>query len=319
MGESQELDRLVKERSITLIHAHFADAGARLARYARRRGLPLIVTLHGSDVLRRPGSSPRDLLTRVLWRRLMRSAELFLPVSDHLARKAEERGFPREKLRRHHLGIPIFRDPGPARDTDSPPTILFIGRIVEKKGLTYLLDACRILATSGHDFQLRVIGEGPLLEQCREKARVIGERVAFLGKVPPERVRDELASAQIVCMPSIEASDGDNEGLPIVSLEAQAASRPVVAFDQGPVPESIEDGVTGLLAKDRSPEDLASCLSRLLHDPELCRRMGEKGRGNVEANFDIERQARLLEGIYQEVLARRRKSCVSMDARGQSK
>ena len=253
--------------------------------------MPLLVTLHGSDVLRRPGVTARDFVTRFLWRRLMRATDLFLPVSDHLARKAEERGFPPAKLRRHYLGIPLFAHGPASLDGDHAPTILFIGRIVEKKGLPYLIDACQILARTGHDFKLKVIGDGPLLERCRAKARFIEDRVSFLGRVPPELVREELSAAQIVCMPSIEASDGDNEGLPIVSLEAQAAGLPIVAFDQGPVPECVEAGVTGLLAKDRSAEDLASCLGRLLHDPELCRRMGAKGRRNVEARFDIERQS----------------------------
>ncbi len=135
MGKSGELNRLVEARGITLIHAHFADAGARLAEYARRRGLPLIVTLHGSDVLRRPGITARDLVTRFLWRRLMRATDLFLPVSDHLERKAKERGFPPAKLRRHYLGIPLFARDDAHLDGDGSPTILFIGRIVEKKGL----------------------------------------------------------------------------------------------------------------------------------------------------------------------------------------
>jgi glycosyltransferase involved in cell wall biosynthesis len=318
MGKSEALDRLVETRGITLIHAHFADAGARLAEYASRRGLPLIVTLHGSDVLRRPGVTARDFVTRFLWRRLMRATDLFLPVSDHLARKAKERGFPPAKLRRHYLGIPLFAHADVDLDGDNAPTILFIGRIVEKKGLPYLLDAARILARTGHDFKLKIIGDGPLIEECRAKARLVEDRVSFLGRVSPARVREELSAAQIVCVPSIEAEDGDNEGLPIVSLEAQAAGLPIVAFDQGPVPECVTAGVTGLLAKDRSAEDLASCLSRLLHDPELCRRMGAEGRRNVEAHFDIERQSEMLEEIYEEVLATRVKSCAAGEARGQS-
>ena len=106
-------------------------------------------------------------------------------------------------------------------------------------------------------------------------------------------------------MPSIEAEDGNNEGLPIVSLEAQAAELPVVAFDQGPVPEAIRADVTGLLARDRSAEDLAACLERLLRDPQLRQSMGEQGRRHVETNFDIARQSRVLEDIYERVLAGR--------------
>jgi glycosyltransferase involved in cell wall biosynthesis len=304
MGISPELDRLVQIHGIRLIHAHFADAGARLARYASRRRLPLIVTLHGADVLRRSRGTAGDFINRLLWPGLMRAADLFLPVSDHLARKAAERGFPSAKLRRHYLGIPLFPVAERSEKNVAPPTILFIGRLVEKKGLPYLLEACRILVRRGLDFHLKIIGDGPLLEQCRADAAPLHERVTFLGRLAPERVRDELAAAQIACMPSIEATDGDNEGLPIVSLEAQAAGLPIVAFDQGPVPECVHANSTGLLAKDRSAEDLASCLERLLRNPELCRRMGDAGRRHVEEHFDIKRQSKELEKIYNEVLAR---------------
>lgn len=307
-GISPELDRLVEQHGVALIHAHFADAGARLARYATRRGLPLVVTLHGADVLRRRGRSAGELVTRLLWRRMMRSTDLFLPVSDHLAEKAEARGFPRAKLRRHYLGIPLHAASRVSVMSGVAPAILFIGRLVEKKGLSYLIDACRLLARRGRDFRLRIIGDGPLLDACRAQAELLGPRVAFLGRLPPEKVRDELRAAQILCMPSIEAADGDNEGLPIVSLEAQAARLPIVAFDQGPVPEAVRANGTALLARDRSPEDLALCLERLVRDPELRRRLGRQGRLHVEQHFDIERQAGELEKIYDEVLARRAES-----------
>ena len=301
-GRSASLDRLVESRKVVLIHAHFADAGARLAKYARRKGLPLVVTLHGSDVLRRPGWSVRGLVTRLLWRDLTRCADLFLPVSDHIARKAIARGLPPAKLHRHYLGIPL-RPVNTRRLVGDAATIIFVGRMVEKKGLRYLLEACSILAHRGHPFHVRIIGDGPLLEQCRIQAEELGESITFVGRASPDCVRQELAAAQILCMPSTEARDGDNEGLPIVALEAQAAKVPIVAFDQGPLRECVEQDVTGLLAKDRSSEDLAECLARLLHDPDLRRRMGIAGRRNVEARFDIKRQSKQLEDIYEQLLA----------------
>ena len=301
-GISPAMDRIVEAHGIKLIHAHFADAGARLARYAARRKLPLLVTLHGADVLRRPEGTKTTLINRLLWPRLMRSAALFLPVSDYLRERAAKRGFPAAKLRRHYLGIPLF-PPFLRRTTTASPTILFIGRMVEKKGLPYLFEAAMHLASADCDFRLRIVGDGPLFARSRRRAQFLDGRVTFLGRLPPESVREELRQADIVCMPSMEAEDGDNEGLPIVALEAQAAGLPIVAFDQGPVPECVISGSTGLLARERSAEDLAECLERLLRNPELRRKMGREGRRNVEANFDIERQSESLEQIYEDVLA----------------
>lgn len=304
-GISPALDKLVKDHDVQLIHAHFADGGARVANYARRCGLPLVVTLHGSDVLRHPRKSARALLNFYLWRDLMRSTDLFLPVSNHIARAAAARGFPAAKLRLHYLGIPIGPRVERTANNEAAPIILFVGRMAEKKGLPYLIEACHILAGRGRNFRLKVIGDGPMLEKCRAEAKLLAKKVAFLGRLAPERVQKELAVASIFCMPSVEAKDGDNEGLPIVSLEAQAAALPVVAFDQGPVPEAVGADVTGLLAKNGSSEDLADCLERLLLDPKLRRRLGEQGRRNVEKNFNIESQSRLLEETYDSVLAQR--------------
>ena len=122
------------------------------------------------------------------------------------------------------------------------PNILFVGRLVEKKGLTYLLQACRRLADEGCRFTLTIIGEGPLAAELRQEAEGIQTTVRFLGARSASQVWEELTTSDIFCMPSTEAADGDNEGLPIVCLEAQAAGIPVVAFAQGPVPEAVVGG-----------------------------------------------------------------------------
>jgi colanic acid/amylovoran biosynthesis glycosyltransferase len=304
-GISPAMDRLVKEHGVTAIHAHFADAGARIVRYAKRRGLPLFVTLHGADVLRRPRRSIRRFVSDLLRAEMMRSTDLFLPVSDYLTEEAVDRGFPPERVHRHYLGIPLFpRLTGATSRAGTTPTILFVGRLVEKKGLSFLIRACELLARRGCDFQLRVVGNGPLLERHRAEAARVGQQVEFTGALPPDQVRQALQAADIFCMPSVEARDGDNEGLGLVCLEAQAAGLPVIAFDQGAIPEAIEAGRTGLLARDRSVDDLAACLERLLLDLALRRRMGEEGRRNVERRFDIDQQTKQLEDIYDRVLSR---------------
>ena len=135
-------------------------------------------------------------------------------------------------------------------------------------------------------------------------AKRINVNAIFLGKQPRERVKEEMARARVLCMPSIRASSGDNEGLPIVALEAQASGCPVVAFDQGPIPAAISNGVTGLLARDRDVGDLASCIQRLLNDELLSREMSIAGPPFIARNFDIFNQTVSLEEIYTEILDR---------------
>jgi glycosyltransferase involved in cell wall biosynthesis len=301
-GFSPFLDRIVLNRDVVAIHAHFADAGMRIARYARRRKLPLIVTLHGADVLRRRQESiPARLFYAYLRREMLRSTTLFLAVSDFIKEAALKAGYPADRLRRQPLGIPLPADPilATERPDEAVPKILFVGRLVEKKGLTYLLQACRRLADEGCRFTLTIIGDGPLAAQHRQEAEGLQDHVRFLGARSASQVWEELSTADIFCMPSTEAADGDNEGLPIVCLEAQAAGIPVVAFSQGPVPEGVVEGATAILAPDKSADGLADALETLLTDSALRSRMGAAGQTFVRENFDIRDRSRELDEIYQ--------------------
>jgi glycosyltransferase involved in cell wall biosynthesis len=203
----------------------------------------------------------------------------------------------------HVLGIPLHKaEPSRVQKRSEVPDILFVGRLVPKKGLSFLLRACSLLSERGYRYRLVIVGDGPLAEVHRAESSRLGVTAEFLGALPPPRVREQLASARIFAMPSTQASDGDNEGLPIVSLEAQAAELPIVAFAQGPVLEAVHDGVNGLLAPDKSVEGLAAALGALLDDEAMCRRMGAAGRAIVEEQFDVEARTGELEEIYRDLL-----------------
>lgn len=199
-GTSAFLDRVVREKGVTAIHAHFADAGMKIARFARRHRLPLIVTLHGADVLRiRQPSAPQRLLNAYLRRGMMEWTSLFLPVSDHIRDAALASGYPAERLRKHILGIPLpDHDRQPRlRAVPAVPVILFVGRFVEKKGLKYLIQACRRLADEGCRFKLNIAGDGPLAAEVKAEASGLEGVIEFLGLLPPPQVREQLEAADI--------------------------------------------------------------------------------------------------------------------------
>jgi glycosyltransferase involved in cell wall biosynthesis len=207
-------------------------------------------------------------------------------------------GYPEHKVVTHLLGIPLPDVPERSGTGAADPVILFVGRLVENKGLAYLLSACSQLSAQGSRFRLRVVGDGPLAPEYRAQAQPLGACVQFLGFLSPSQVQEQLVSADIFCMPSTRAPNGDNEGLGLVYLEAQGAGLPVVAFDQGPIPEAVLDGVTGVLAEDKSAESLAAALQRLIDNPDLRHKMGVAGRRFVEERFDIRKQSRELDRLY---------------------
>ncbi len=277
-----------------VIHAHFLADGVDATRLGTDLGLPAVVTLHGHDITKHPAGGNR------VTRRLFARADRIIAVSDFIAREALARGCPEHKLRQHYIGIDLDKFSQPRRETDFP-SLLFVGRLVEKKGCTYLLQAIESLTDRFPDLRLKIIGDGELKLPLQREAATRALAVEFVGSVSPDVVRAELAQSWLFVAPSIIAADGDAEGLGMVFLEAQALMTPVVSFASGGVVEAVADGETGLLCAEKDVAALADNIAQLLENPALRHQMGEQGRARVEAQFDIRRQCALLETIYDEI------------------
>jgi glycosyltransferase involved in cell wall biosynthesis len=294
-------------RELSLLHAHFGPDGVSVMRLARRLRIPLIVTFHGADI-----TVPR----RSLWlsgkgynyhfllreKRLQREAALFLAVSGFVRGRLIDRGYPDGKVRTHYIGVDAERFTPGERVSDEP-YILCVARHVEKKGIDTLLRAFSRLGGKHGALSLLLVGQGPLTGTLTTLARTLGieARVRFLGAQPHERIVELMRGARVFALPSQEAENGDSEALGIVFNEASACGVPVVATRHGGIPEAVLDGETGFLVPERDDAALAERLDRLVSDEALARRMGRRGREYVCEVFDLRKQTRLLEGIFDEV------------------
>jgi colanic acid/amylovoran biosynthesis glycosyltransferase len=286
-----------------LVHAHFATDALAALPLARALGVPLVTTLHGYDVALSRGrmlASGRLSWVRYALRRgrLLREGDLFLPVSDSLRSEALVRGFPADRTRTHYLGVDLDRFQ--AGDEREPGLVLHVGRLVEKKGTTALIDA---LARVG-EARLVVIGDGPERSRLERQSEALGERVRFLGALDASAVSGWMRRASLLAAPSVTARNGDTEGLPTVIVEAAACGLPVVATRHSGVPEAVIDGETGSLVPENDIRALAERVGQLLGSAELRARMGAAGRRLAEERFDLQRQTARLEKIYDEVLGR---------------
>ncbi|MBV9527254.1 glycosyltransferase, partial [Sphingomonas sp.] len=203
LGRSAQLDRLVDTQGVKLVHCHFADAGGLLAAYCRRRKIPLIVTIHGSDILRDRRTTLGSWLRHRLFRLARDTAALFLPVSNWLRGEAIKL-IPADKCVRHYLGIPL-QPRRSGRRPDGVVTILFVGRLVAKKGVPYLIEAVRELVSRNYEFQVRIVGDGPLSAGARDAASADNLPITFTGALPPDHVLAEMDEADIFCLPSTQA------------------------------------------------------------------------------------------------------------------
>jgi colanic acid/amylovoran biosynthesis glycosyltransferase len=270
-----------------LVHAHFEESGMKAMPIAERLNVPLVTTCHGYDVTvetyrwqRYPGLGAYYQRRR---RDFFRRGKLFLGVSRFICDQMLRRGYPKEKVRLHHIGVDTGRlapDPKIVRK----PVVLLVGRLVEKKGCAYLIRAMGQVRLKFPEMELFIVGDGPLRTELEELARECRAGARFFGSQSAEFVRAALGEAFLLCTPSVRSRTGDSEGLPIVLLEAMAMATPVVATHHAGIPEAVEHNVTGLLCEERNPEALAQAIMALVAD------------GNLRA------QTRELETIYLELL-----------------
>ena len=297
--------RRLEALQASLVHAHFAMDGLTAAPLARMLGIPLIVTLHGYDVTVADESVSTSLRGRAYLARrphLWRQASLFICVSEFIRRKALEAGFPKDKLRVHYIGVDRKAFSSHKR-VGGREIVLFVGRLVEKKGCEYLIRAMARVQERIRQAELIVIGDGPLRESLQFLAQSLKVDCKFLGSQSTEVVRDWLSVARVFCSPSVTAKNGDSEGLPIVILEAQAMGVPVIGSNHAGIPEAVRDGETGLLTPERDDQHLADCIYRLLVDDIVWKTYSRTAVDWIKKRFDLHNQTNELESIYEQISA----------------
>ncbi|RXS96699.1 glycosyltransferase [Silvibacterium dinghuense] len=299
---SPSFHRKVQQIRPSLIHAHFAPDGSLALKVQKLLDVPLIVTLHGFDVTKGDEAFRDSLFGRMYLSRradLWQQASLFVCVSEHIRQMALERGFPEDKLLVHRIGIDLTRFL-PAEKQE--PIVLFVGRMVEKKGAIHLVRAMQSVQAHLPHARLVLLGDGPLKPELEEEARKLGVKAEFLGMQPHNEVISWMRRAQVLAAPSIVARSGDSEGLPTVMCEAQAMGLPVVSFRGPGVDEAVVHGETALLAAPGDDRELGEAITRLLSDPQLLTQFGEAGQRRAAEFFDIRHQTALLEDIYDRVV-----------------
>jgi glycosyltransferase involved in cell wall biosynthesis len=159
---------------------------------------------------------------------------------------------------------------------------------VEKKGLRYLLEAFAILQRSRSDLTLTIAGDGPLMEKIRNQVSILGQEgnVDLLGGVRQRDLPELYRRATLAVFPFVIATDGDQEGFGLVIAEAMGCGCPVIASDLPAIRQSIEPGVTGILAPPGDPEALANALRQCLDDVGLRSRLATSALDSVRKQFD---------------------------------
>lgn len=304
--KSRRLERLFSSTGAEVVHAHFSEDAGLITPTARRLNLPTVVSVYGFDVTR---SLPDTWTGKRQARRRTEAfeyASVILANSRFMAESAIACGANPSKVEVVHLGITL--DPtSTVMESSERDGILFVGRLVEKKGLEDLIRAAHVLPSDLRETKIVVVGDGPLRSELELLAQQLGVNVHFRGSQNAEAIKTEMDGATLLCVPSKTAADGDSEGLPTIILEGAYAGLPVVGTVHSGIPEAVVSGTTGILVPENDPARLAEALSELLADPAKSARYGAAGRSYMAEHFDSAECARKLEAVYSRVATRHAK------------
>ncbi len=306
-GPTREQVARLRARAPRLVYAHFAPDGYAAMQLAEQLGVPLVTALHGYDVTMSDQAMGATRLGREYLQgrsTLQKTGALFLSCSDVCPRARAGDGIPGGP---HHRsfdwrGCGAVQAASHARGSGKR-SVLFVGRLVEKKGCGSLIEAMVEVQRCCPAAELVVIGDGPLRADYEARAVALGVRCRFLGIQPTAVVRDWMARAAVFCVPSVVAASGDAEGFGMVFIEAQAMGLPVVSTLSGGIPEAVKHGETGLLVAERDPAALAEAILQLMEDEELWQRYSLAGRKHVVNHFNLAQQTGRLENVFEQLLA----------------
>jgi colanic acid/amylovoran biosynthesis glycosyltransferase len=286
--------RTFRREKFDVVHAHFGTMAVYALPYAKLARLPLVVSFHGYDVplldQAHPLWGPRPSYA---WfgAAMLRRMTVGLCASEELRQMLIERGVPAEKLRVHLLGVDTQRFRPRAgmfeEERRRPLRVLMVGRLVEKKGFRYGLEAFARAAHTG-DARMTVVGDGPLEGSLRELTAKLGimERVEFTGALTHTQVVERMREHDILLAPCIVAANGDRDSGLIVLREAAACGLVPIATRMGGLPDSIDEGESGYLTEMQDVEAMAERLAQLLADPVLRARMGRASREKMVRELD---------------------------------
>ena len=283
-----QLAKVAEEKGVQHIHAHFSVNAATIGLVISRLiDVPFSFTVHNNF-----------FTDRLILREKLRHAKFIIAISEYsrdwLLDYAPEIPDLKEKFQIIHCGISLdqFRPKQLAHlngKVAHKPLIFSLAYHAERKGMPYLVEACRILRDRGVEFECIIGGNGPetpLLREMIQNYR-LEESVKLPGVIFQENLNSYLVKSNVFILPCITAANGDKDGVPVVLMEAMAMQIPVVSTTVSGIPELIDHGVNGLLVPEKESVALADAIQYLLEDPEFATKIGRLARQKIAHAFNI--------------------------------
>ena len=298
LGQMFATVRLLRSLQPTIVHAHWIVPQGLVLAVLRRFGVhvpPVLLTSHGGDLFSLRGGLFARLKTWAL-----RDVAAVTVVSKAMVEPALRLGVDREAVRVIPMGVDFQRRFSASTAARRRHEILFVGRLVEKKGVRYLLDAMPEVLARVPDARLTIVGYGPELEALRQKTRRLGisGKVIFTGALPQHQLPEHYQTASLFVAPFVEAGSGDLEGFPVALMEAVACECPLLAGDLEVLRDAFGSLADSVLVDPRKTSLLAERIVAALSDPEEAKLGVGRLRESMSAYLDwdvvAEKYARVL-------------------------
>lgn len=276
------------------IHAHWATYPASSAMHLSRLvGVPFSFTAHAHDIF----------VEQQLLGPKLETAEFVATISEFNRRLLAQTAVPApaSRIRIVHCGIDVNNFPYVEGRPD-PAAILAVGRLDEIKGFPVLIQACKLLRDQGVRYRCTIIGDGELRVVLENAIQLyqLHDNVQLLGARPQAEVRRYLYSAGMFVLPSVVASNGNMDGIPVALMEAMAAGTPVISTLVSGIPELVEHRRSGFLVPPKDPVRLAGAIQELISLATPARLdITRAARSAIEDQFSVQRESAKLRGLFE--------------------
>ncbi len=306
LTEFWALRNLLRRERFDLIHAHWLLPQGLVAAMACRflkQPPPLLCTSHGGDLFALRGG-----LSNKVKRFVLSHCTALTVVSRSMRDKALTLSAAREKIHVIPMGVDLRDRFVPAATRTEDKSLLFVGRLVEKKGLRYLIDALPLIIEKHPNASLLIAGNGPEEDAGKEQVARLGlnDHVHFMGSITNNRLPAIYQSADVVIFPSVVADNGDQEGFGLVLVEALGCECATVVSDLPAMQDIVIDGTSALVVPQKNVRQLANKVTTLLDHPALRRSLGKEGRNYVLKHYDWSRITQQYEALIDSCITQAR-------------
>lgn len=293
---AKQLIKYIKEldTEIDLIHSHFASPDKSVLIYASSYlKKPFTITTHAVDIFK----------PSIVTKKALEKSDQIITISNY------NKGYIRGKFgvnKPIHIVRAGVRPEKFDKKFEKSDHFITVSRLIEKKGLIYALEAFSKVFEKYPKIEYHIIGSGSYNNILRKKAKELGilGNVKFLSNVSDRKLIGEVGSALGFILPCIIANDGDRDGIPVGMMESMALGTPCISTNISGIPELIDNGVNGFLVEPKNPDRIAENVILLIENDDKRRKMGEVARRKIISDFNIKKEAKKLEKIFNDLIGK---------------